>query len=353
MYKRSRFTRVWLAVLALGVGLVAVQPANAANSNSSGLVDRSLCIFDPIGANGFVYQAMQSYVTAALNWGVRFHPRAYSNESVAAADFKAGRCDAVEITGIRNIHFVKFAGSLDMAGGLQTYKAEHLAIKVASSPKAAKYMQQGKYETVGVFPAGKAFLFAQTKKDLASLKQAAGKKIAVMSYDKQAFALVKQVGASPVPSSIASIGPKFNNGSVDYIYAPSFAYKSLELYKGLGKNGGVADFVLGMLSLQITDYHDRFPEGFGQKSRSWVAKHMWRPAIRRIKHDDAAIPDHYWVHISGKREEKYRTIFQHVRERLWKNNWYSHKMQHLLKGIRCHFKPGLGECSSDAEGGPA
>ena len=346
MFQRIRPKHMFMGVCALLFALGAVQTASAKT------VTKSLCIYDPIGANGFIYQEMQDYVTAALKWGVHFQPRAYSNEGVAASDFKAGKCDAIEFTGIRNMHFVKFAGSLDMAGGLQTYKEEHTAMQVMSSPKAAKYMQSGPYETVGVFPAGKVFLFAHNKKELASLKQAAGKKIAIMSYDKQARALVNVVGATPVPSSIATFGPKFNNGSVDYAYAPSFAYKALELYKGLGKNGGIADFVLGQLSLQIDIHKKEFPKGFGQQSRTWVLNNMWQPAIRRVKHDDKSIPNHYWVHISGKRAQKYRKIFLHTRQRLWKDGWYNHKMQHLLKKIRCHYNPSLAECSEHYEGGP-
>lgn len=348
MLNRKSLPRLLMIACLVAIGLGAARPAAAADQ----LVDRTLCVFDPIGANGFIYQSMKKYVTAALNWGVRFHPKPYSNEAVAASDFKAGHCDAIEMTGNRNILFVKFAGSLDMAGGLQTYKAEHLAIKVMSSPAAAKYMRQGPYETVGVAPGGKVFLYSQTKEGLASLKKAAGKKIAVMSFDEQASTLVNVVGATPVPSSIATFGPKFNNGSVDYAYAPSFAYKALELYKGLGKKGGIADFVLAHLSLQIDIRWKRFPDGFGQKSRQWVLHKMWQPGVRRDKQYDAAIPDHYWVHINKKRSKKYRRMFRETRQRLWEKNWYSHKMQRLLKKIRCKFDPTLAECSMDTEGGP-
>src|SRR5699024_11730024 len=107
----------------------------------------------------------------------------------AASDLKSGRCDAANLTGIRTIHFVKFAGSLDMAGGLQTYAQERTAIRVMSSPAAAKYMTQDGYEVVGVVPLGKAFLFARNKAWLESLETLAGHKIAVMGYDQPAVTL--------------------------------------------------------------------------------------------------------------------------------------------------------------------
>ncbi len=337
-----RLAGVALGALALAAG--ALQPAAAAET-------RTLCIYDPIGANGFIYQSFQDYIVQARAWGITLKPKAYTDEAVAANDFKAGKCDMAAITGVRDIHFVKFAGSLDMAGGLQTYDQEKTAIKVMSSPKAAKYMQQDGYEVAGIVPLGKAFLFARNRNDLDSLKKLAGKKIAVMSYDKQASTLANVAGASPVGASIASFGTMFNNGSVDLAYAPSFAYDALELYKGLGHNGGIADFVLGMLSGQLVFHKDRFPSDFGQKSRTWVYNHMYGPTMRRVKQSDDKIPDKYWVHISGDRDKKYRQMFRKTREKLWDEGWYSHKMQHLLKKIRCSTDPGLAECSLDSEGG--
>jgi len=338
--------RAWSAG-ALLVGLSLSHVAMAAPKNLT------LCIYDPIGANGFVYQSFQSYVVAALDWGVKFTPKAYSDEEVAAADFNSGKCDAVELTGVRNIKFAKFAGSLDMLGGLQTYAQEHTAIEVLSSPKAAKYMTQGDIEVAGIAPGGKVFLFARDKANLSSLSKAAGKKVAVLDADKQASTFANVAGASPVNASIASFGPMFNNGSVDYAYAPSFAYKALELYKGLGTKGGIADYVLGMLSLQLDIHKDKFPAGFGQKSRSWVATNLWNTAIKRVKAADKEIPDKYWVHISGDRVKKYNGLIVQVRQKLWDDNWYDHTLQHLLKKIRCKGDPSMAECSQNTEGGPA
>lgn len=343
-------TARWLACLSLGAFALAagmLQPAAAADKT------RTLCIYDPIGANGFVYQSFQDYIVQARSWGVKLEPKAYTDEAVAAKDFKSGKCDMAALTGVRDIHFVKFAGSLDMAGGLQTYKQEKTAIQVMSSPKAAKYMQQDGYEVAGVLPLGKAFLFARKRHNLDSLQKLAGKKVAVLNYDKQASTLANVAGASPVGTSIASLGPKFNNGSVDYAYAPTFAYDALELYKGLGDNGGIADFVLGMLSGQLVFHQDRFSDDYGQKSRTWVFKHMYDSTMRRVKQDDQKIPDKYWVHISGERDKKYRKMFRKTRQKLWDEGWYSHKMQHMLKKIRCSTDPSLAECSLDSEGGPA
>ena len=344
-----QFKRKFLGAELVGAAAVvggALQPAAAQTET------RTFCVYDPIGANGFIYQAFQDYLVQARAWGYKLQPRAYTDEAVAASDFKAGKCDMVSMTGVRAIHYVKFAGSLDMAGGLQTYDQERTAVQVMSSPKAAQYMKSDGYEVVGIVPLGKAFLFSRDRQLLDSIDNIAGKKVAVLSYDKQASTLANVAGASPVGASIASFGPMFNNGSVDLAYAPAFAYNALELYKGLGDNGGIADFVLGMLSGQILIHEDRFPDGFGQKSRSWVFNNMFDSTLQRVTGAEDDIPSKFWVKINDQRSKKYRELFRNVREKLWQQNWYSHRTQHLLKKIRCDTTPGLAECSLDSEGGP-
>lgn len=136
----------------------------------------SLCVFDPVGAQGFVVQQFKYYQIQARNWGVVLEIKAYNDESVVVSDFKSGHCDAIGTTGIRARKFVKLAGSLDMAGALQTDDQLHTAIKVVSSPRAAEFMRNGDYEIAGVVPGGKMYLFSSHKKYLDSLEAAAEKK---------------------------------------------------------------------------------------------------------------------------------------------------------------------------------
>ncbi|GAB3675262.1 putative solute-binding protein [Salinisphaera aquimarina] len=333
--------------IALGIVFAGQNVATAAEP-----IERSLCVFDPLGASGAVIEQFQDYVIMAREAGVIFDLRPYTDEAVVASDFKSGRCDAAGMTGTRIKQFVPFAGSLDMVGGLQTYSQLHTAIRVMASAKAAPLMRHGDYEIAGVVPGGKVFLFSRERRFLDSLDAAAGKKIAVIGYDKQARVVANAAGASPVPASIATFGPLFNNHSVDMAYAPAIAYKALELYRGLGDSGGVADFVLGMLSAQMVIHRDRFPAVFAARSRRWAAEHAWGRIIPRIRQADAQIPDRYWVRINGERETRYRAMLLKIRQRLWRDNWYDHRMQHLLKKIRCADDAALAECSGSTEGGP-
>jgi hypothetical protein len=344
---KPRYTR-WNRALQLTFAAAALCGAAQAHADP---VTRSICVYDPNGANGDIYLSLEGYMVSALQWGVRFDPKPYTDEDVAASDFKSGKCDAISLTGVHNIEFVKFAGSLDMVGGLQTYDEEHKAIEAMLSPKAAKFMSSGNFETVSVVPGGKVYLFARHKENLTSLMKAAGQKIAVLGFDKQAVTLANDSGAAPVPSTIVTFGPKFNNGSVEYAYAPAYAYKPFELYKGLGTQGGIADYVLGMLSVQVDIHKDRFPVGFGQQSRTWSTT-AWDSAMVQIKEADDSIPASSWVHITPEQTKTYSTMLIKVRQDLWNDGWYDHDMQHLLKQIRCQSNPSAGECTLDSEGGP-
>lgn len=74
---------------------------------------------------------------------------------------------------------------------------------------------------------------------------------------------------------------------------------------------------------------------------------------RLARQAESTIPADKWVAVDAKQDSRYRQIFLQVRKQLWADNWYSHRMQHLLKKIRCGSTPGLAECSQPSEGGPA
>ncbi|MES1929622.1 RND type efflux pump involved in aminoglycoside resistance [Salinisphaera dokdonensis CL-ES53] len=335
-------THLWLPCLLLLV--VASSPATAAET-------RRACVFDPVGADGFVYDLFRDYAVQAREWGYDLETRAYTDESVAANDLKAGKCDMAVLSGVRTRQFVKFAGSLDMAGGLQSYAELRKAVGVMSGPKAAPLMRADSYEVAGIVPLGKVFLFARDRAHLASLDQMAGKRIAVLDYDRPSRLITEEAGASPVPASIASLGPLFNNGSAQLTYAPAIAYAPLELQQGVTPDGGVADFVLAMLSGQIVIHHERFEDDFGAQSRAWVFDQLFDTTLARAEKAEDALDDDLWVAVDAEQKRDYHAMFRRVRAQLWDEEWYSHRMQRLLKKIRCDGDAGLAECGQASEGG--
>src|SRR5690606_3374680 len=132
-----------------------------------------------------------------------------------------------------------------------------VVLQYLASPKLAERMVNGDYEVAGIAPAGAAYLFTKDR-NIDTVSELSGKKIAVLEFDKSQAEMVKSAGATPVNASIATFGPMFNNGSVDIIAAPSLAYDALELYKGLGDKGAIVNFALAQLTVQVLIRHQKF-----------------------------------------------------------------------------------------------
>ena len=194
------------------------------------------CIFDPLGRQGPAFNYAKDYSIEALNHGLNLQLEAYTDEKIAAEDFKAGNCDAVVITGLRARQFNKFAGTIDSVGGITSYEQMRTLVSTLAKPELGKFMVEGKYEIAAVIPLGAAYIMVNDRR-IDTPEKASGKKVAVLDYDKSQAKLVGQMGANPVSSDITNFSGKFNNGAVDIIAAPAVAFRPLELYRGVGSKG--------------------------------------------------------------------------------------------------------------------
>lgn len=322
---------------ALALALTAASAAQA----------QKLCIYDPVGANGNAFAMAKDYALVAKTWGVNLELKAYTDERVAAEDFKAGQCDGVALTGLRGRQFNQFVGSIDSIGSLPSYKHLRTVIQVLAAPQSEKQMQSGPYEVVGIFPLGAAYVFVRDR-SINSIEKAAGKKIAVLDFDKSQAKLVQQLGAQPVSSDITNFTTKFNNGQVDIVAAPGIAYKPFEMYKGLGTTGAVYRFPLVQLTGNMIIRKDKFPEGYGQKSRPYVLTQL-DAAEKIIKQAEADIPAKFWLDLSQADKDKYTIMMREARIQLTKDGFYDPKMMAMLKKVRCKIEPGEAECAQSLE----
>ena len=307
-------------------------------------VPKKMCVFDLLGANGPVFSQMKDYKTAALAWGVELELKPYTSERVAAEDFKAGLCDAVSFTGIRARQFNSFTGTLDAIGAMPSYDHLKSIITTISSKKAAKLMFSDPYEVVGIFPAGAGYMFVNDR-NIDTVGELAGKRIAILDSDPAQVEMVTFVGASPVGTSIANMYSKFNNGSVDVTYGPAIVYEAMELYKGLEPNGGVIRFSLVQLTMQILIRKADFPEGFGQKSREYALA-QFDLAVDLVKKYDNTIPAKMWISIPAEDITGYLEVFRQSRIRLRDKGIYNAKMLKLMRMLRCKKEPQQPECTA-------
>lgn len=308
---------------------------------------RAFCVFDPMGANGSLFSTAKDYATSALEWGYDFKLRPYTDEKIAVDDFKAGQCDAVLVTGARARPFNKFASTVEAIGAIPSETVMRTLVNMLASPKAAKYMTQGRYEVVGIMPAGPIYLFLNDR-TVDSVEELSGKRIATIDYDEPSKRLVRHVGASIVPANSANFSGKFNNGSVDVAYAPAVAYKPLELYKGMGDEGGIIRFNLAYLDFQIVTHKNRFHADFGIESRRAVAA-AYDAVSELIKRDTEAIPKQYWVELDALDVDKYNLMLRDVRIALRDEGIYHPVMLKILRKLRCRENPANAECVEKLE----
>ena len=331
--------RILIAIMALISSLPAL-------ANETG--KQVFCIFDPVGARGPVYSSMLDYQTQALEWGANLELKAYTNEAVVVADFQAGHCDAMGVTGTRVRPYNPFTASIEALGGLNDYKEMQQLLGMLTKPKASRYMVQGDYEVAAILPGGAVYIFVRDKQ-IDSVEAAAGKRIATLDYDKASVNVVEHVGATMVPSTVATFAPRFNNGDVDIAYAPAVAYQPFEMYKGLGDKGGIYKFSMAQMNFQMIIRHDKFPEGFGQKSREYTYQHFDK-ALEHIRKAEADIPAKYWLNISADKETDYKEMLRQIRMKLSNKKIYDKRMMKLMFKLRCRSNPSHYECAERQEG---
>lgn len=328
-----------LAFAVMATSAMSVMDAHAA----------TVCVFDLLGAQGETYNQMKEWALQAKTWGAEVTLKPYTDERVANEDFKAGKCDGVSLTAMRGREYNKFVGSIDSIGGVPNSKVAQSAISFTLNARnAAKMVSSNKkYEIVGIAPLGSAYLFVNDK-NINSVAKAAGKKVAVLDYDQAQKKMVQQIGAQPVSSDVTNFASKFNNGQVDIIGAPAYAFKPLELHKGLTNKGAMINFPILMVSGNVVVHPDKFPQGFGQKSRDWFVQQLPK-AFTIISRLEAGIPAKYKMSISASDSVGYQKMMRESRIALTKQGIYDASMMSVLKKARCSVDKANFECAMAGE----
>ncbi|RZI85216.1 MAG: hypothetical protein EOP38_05925 [Rubrivivax sp.] len=346
-----KITFTKLPSLALSGALLALaQPALAAK--------QKVCVFDILGTAGDGFSAAKDYAIEMQRFGADLELKAYVDERVAVEDFRTGQCDAVMATALRTRAFNAVSaaldsvgvstivrnGKVDMAG---SYEVVHKTIQTLASPKAAHLMVNGLYEVGGVIPLGAAYAFVNDRQ-ISTLEAAAGKRIAAFDHDKAQAALIQRVGARPVAADVTNFGAMFNNGNVDVVIAPSIAYKPLELNRGVGTKGGVSRFPMTILTYQMIIKRDRFPDGYGQKSREvWLSR--FDQALTVVKRTDASIPANLWMDPTPVDTDRYLVLMRDGRIDMAERGFYDKSGLKIIKRIRCNVNPAAADCSDGSE----
>lgn len=303
------------------------------------------CIFDPGGVNGPGYQMAKDQSLEARKWGIDLQLQVFIDERIAAESFRVGQCDAVNMSSLRARQFVKFAGSIDAIGGLMTYQQVNDLVQLLARPATASLLVEGDYEVAGIVPLGAAYVMVNDRA-INSVEKAAGKKVAVLDWDRSQAKLVQAMGAQPVASDISNFFGKFNNGQVDIIACPAIAYQPLELYKGIGTKGAIYRFPLVNVTGSFLIRRSKMPAGInvGQLAREYIAAQVPK-AFEAIHQAEKDIPADKWMDLTPTEKDKYTKMMRESRIMLTQDGTYDPRTMKILKRIRCTRDPANYECT--------
>jgi len=319
---------------------------------------QKLCVYDLLGTAGDMNNMAKDFAVHASREGVKLEVKSYTDERVATEDLLAGQCDALMATGFRTRRFNSVAGSLDALGVSTIVRngkvdidgSYQVVLKTAQTfamPAAQSLMVRGDYEVGGIIPFGAAYPVLNDR-NIKTVEALAGKKITAFDYDKAQAVMIQKIGAQPVSADITSFAGKFNNGSVDMIVAPASAYRPLELHRGIGTKGAMNRFPVLIMTYQVILNKSRFPEGFGQKSRSyWLTQFdRARALITKAEKD---VPAAVWSDLTPENMIKYTIMLRDSRIQIAEDGIYDKQGLKIIKRVRCSINAADSECSTPSE----
>jgi len=318
-----------------------------------------LCVYDPSGAAGEAYRAATDYrLEMASQTGVEIETKPYTNEKVAVEDFRVDQCDAVMASALRTRQFNGVSAALDSMGAATivrngkvdmdaSFEVVRKFVEGMAKPAAGELLTGGGYEIAGILPLGAAYAFVNDKA-INTLEAASRHRVATFDHDKAQSELARAVGATAVAADSMNFANMFNNGNVDVVIAPTILYKPLELFRGIGNKGGVSRFPLAILTYQLVIKPDRFPKGYGQKSREYMAQNF-ELAIASLRLADRGVPANNWIDPPADAVVRNQTMLKQIRLQMAEAGVYDKRGLKLVKKIRCGLAPEAAECSEATE----
>ncbi|WP_156490651.1 putative solute-binding protein, partial [Oleiphilus sp. HI0086] len=283
-------------------------------------------------------------IPRAQAWGLKLKFVAYTEETDVVKQFKAGNCEAAVLTSILSRQFVKFAGTMDAIGAINSEKGLELAIATLSRSRAGKLMIENNYEVVTTFPVGSMYAFVKDR-SIDTIDEFSGQKIAILNNDPQMYKFASLSKSKPVTVTLSNFADKFKTGEVDIVIMPALAYNTFELYEGLADKGGIIDYRLYYGMLQTIARRDQFPEDFGNKMRNYMLTRM-KAMNKMVVDAEEEIPKHYWIKTNQFVKDEIDHFSKRIRLALQDDQINNPTALKLFWKIRCRLDPSRGECKA-------
>ncbi len=317
----------------------------------------TICVWDPLGAAGQVFDGAKTYALAMQKHGADITVKAYSDERIAANDFRVGQCQGLLATSLRTKSYNAITAAMDHGGAATiikdgrvdlnaSYAVVHKAIQVLASPEATRFNVQDSFEIAGIISTGALYTMVRDRTLFA--RGFAGARMPAFDHDKVQAHLINMIGAQPVSADLRNFVTKFNNGGLDVIFSPAVAYLPMEINKGVGTQGGISRLPLGFTTLQLVIQQAHFPEGLGAASRTyWLSQHD--AVLAAVRKAEVDIPPQIWVDLKPEDAVAFVTSQHNLRVELGKRGFYDKQGLRFMKRVRCSVYAQAPECGTRAE----
>ena len=301
-----------------------------------------LCVFDVAGTNGDIMNIIKDYTLAAKQWDVEIRSKVYTSLVKAQQDFDQKRCNGLVADNFSTKKYNNFMGTIGAARIIPNYNVARQVFQALGSPQLTGKFNTVSYEVVGFIPYGFAYLFTKDR-SINSLEDLQGKRLGIMEADPSQSRMAQKVGMVPVPMNIDNVANKFRRGEFDLVPVPLIAYQAYDGKEILGEKGGVVNYPLAMVSMNVVLHKGGYPFDFGQKSRRWFAQQSVA-MINTVEAWQRHIPPHMFYGISKTDHTSYDRLTSQLRKEFIENRTYDLAMINLVRNIRCRQEPEFIEC---------
>lgn len=302
----------------------------------------SLCVFDLAGANGDTMTLIKDYVVIAKDWGVDIDVKVSNNLAETMRNFEQKNCDGIVADNFSTKKFNNFMGTIGAVGAIPNYAVAQKVFQALGSTRLESKFNTKNYEVVGFIPYGFAYFFTKDR-SINSLEQIKGKSLGIMEVDPSQARMAQKVGLRPIPMNIDNIAYKFRRGEFDLVPAPLVGYQVFNGKEILGEKGGVANYPLAMLSMNVIFRKGIYPIDFGTRSRQWFAQKS-TGMIRVVQSWEKHIPKHMFYEIPKIDHPSYDLLTSQLRKEFIENKTYDSAMINLIRHVRCTSDPKFIEC---------
>lgn len=314
---------------------------------TNGLIDRTFCIWDPLGKAGPIAAATGDQILRSLHYGMTLNMVIFQDEQELINRFLTEKsCDAILVRGAAAMQFNKFTATIEAVGALPERRHLQLLAQVLANPSMGKHLTNDSYTMMGFATIGDSYVFVEDK-SIRSLTALKGKNIAVQGIDKGMIEVITAVDATPIEGDMMVTVQTFANKKTPAMLSPAIGY--LVMGSGqLGKDIGALENPIAQSTMQLIGRSKEFPLELAQILREdFLFK--FNNYAKRVDKEVANVPKNFWIPTPEEDTKEIDNIYQKARIKLRDQGYYDASMLRLARKIRCRFNPTQEECTNPVE----